>query len=203
MFTTLMTAALLVPAAPVPKDTVPTGPAPYILTLKAGNDGEVKVTVIRTEKQKVTMLRAIGGPNGAQQVQQVEQEVPVTKYQQLGLAELKDVKAYTADGKEVAIKDAVKKVNEGGVVVASANGQKVDPQYLRLFKEDVLVFVSPDLIPQGGYGGYPMPSTMPVPAVMPAMPVAPPVAVPLGRIQVQVAPAVELPPPLPPKKDEK
>ncbi len=114
MFTTLMTAALLVPAAPVPKDIAPTGPAPYILNLRAGNDGEVKGTVVRTEKQKVMMIQAVGGPNGAQVIQRVEQEVPVTRMVALGLADLKDLKVFSADGKDVAIKDAVKKVNAGG-----------------------------------------------------------------------------------------
>ena len=35
MFTTLMAAALMVPTAPVPRDTAPTGPAPYILARTA------------------------------------------------------------------------------------------------------------------------------------------------------------------------
>ncbi len=204
MFTTLMTAALLVPAAPVPKDIAPTGPAPYILNLRAGNDGEVKLTVVRTEKEKVMMIQAVGGPNGAQVIQRVELEVPVTRMVALGLADLKDLKVFSADGKDVAIKDAVKKVNDGGLFVASANGKKVDASYLRLFKDDVLVFVSPDLIPQGGYnsgGMYPPPVMMPGgPAMMPAMPVAPPR--PGGQVQIQIAPAraVDLPLPLPVEK---
>ena len=88
--------------------------------------------------------------------------------------------------------------------VASANGKKVDASYLKLFKDDVLVFVSPDLIPQGGYnsgGMYPSPVMMPGgPAMMPAMPVAPPL--PGGAIQIQIAPAqaVDLPLPLPVEK---
>lgn len=207
MFTTLMAAALLTPAAPVPRDTTPSGPAPYILNLRAGQGGEVKLTVMRTETQKVTMLRAIGGPNGAQQVQQVVQEVPVTKYVQLGLTDLKDLKVYSADGKEVAVKDAVKKVNDGGLIVASANGRKVDSSYLKLFKDDVLVFVSPDLVPQGsrggsgGGGGFTTPG-FPAggPAIMPALP---PQAAPGGAIQIQIAPGVGQPILLPPPAVEK
>ena len=204
MFTTLLIAALLVPAAPVPRDTAPTGPAPYILNLKAGQDGEVKVTVMRTEKQKVTVFQVVGGPGGAQAVQPVEREVPVQKFVQLGLADLKDVKAYSADGKEVAIKDAVKKANDGGLFIASANGQKVDPVYLKLFKDDVLVFVSPDLVPQGGYGygggmypppGLPFNGPGAIPAMPIALPPAPPIGGPGGAVQIQVLPAVEVAPP--------
>ena len=216
MFTTLMAAAMLSPSAPLPRDAAPTGPAPYILNLKAGTDGEIKLTVQRVEKQKVQVLQAVGGPNGAQQIQQVEQEVSVMKYDRVGLADLKDLKVYSVDGKEVAIKDAVKKANDGGIFIASANGQKVDASYLKLFKDDVLVFVSPDLVPRGGnmgYGGFPatmpgfpgaFPVPQPLPPAPPPLPVAPPIAVPGGQIQIQIAaPAIEVIPvplPLPPEK---
>lgn len=215
MLASLLLAALS-PAAPVPRDTAPTGPAPYILNLRPGPDG-VKLTVRRTEKQKVMMIRAVaGGPNGAQQVQQVEQEVPVTKYVQLGLSDLKDLKVYSADGKEVPAKEAVKKVSEGGVFVASANGKKVDSTYLKLFKDDVLVFVSPDLVPQGNrydpvYGGeftepgFPGGGPIGLPVPLPA-PALPPQVGPGGAVQIQILPAVEVAPavpvapPAPPKK---
>jgi len=208
MLASLLLAALS-PAAPVPRDTAPTGPAPYILNLRPGPDG-VKLTVRRTEKQKVMILRVVaGGPNGAQQVQQVEQEVPVANYLQLGLADLKDLKVYSAGGKEVPVKDAVKKVNDGGLFVASTNGKKVDPSYLKLFKDDVLVFVSPDLVPQGNQSGYGEGSTMPgfpgggiedpIAVPLPA-PLPPPQLVPGGAIQIQIAPAIDIAPPAPPKK---
>lgn len=196
MMTTLLAAALFAPAAPVPGGGTPTGPAPYILNLRPGSDGTVKITVMRTETQKVNVIQAIAGPNGAQQVQPVEREITTNRYVSVELADLKDIKVYSADGKEVPVKDAVKKVNDGGVVVVSADGKKVDPIYLKLLKEDVLVFVSPELVPQGGYG-YPMPGVRPGrPGVMPLpAPALPPA--PGGNVQIQVLPALPLQPALP------
>ena len=180
-----LTLALMVPGAPVPKDVAPGGPAPYILNLKSENDGKVRFTVMRSEKVKVTRVQFQGGPNGQQVPVQVESEVTVQKHVRVELAELKDLKVYTPEGKEVDIKDAAKKLGETTMAIASTNGQKVDPGFLKLFKDDVLVLVSPDLTPTGpGYSGYNYP-----PGAMPG------VIMPLPA--VQILPARIAPPPLP------
>src|SRR5882757_8437171 len=112
-----LTLALMTPGAPIPKDVTPSGPAPYILNLKSESDGKVRFTVLRTEKQKVTVLTIQGGPNGQGEPVQTEKEVTVTKYERVELADLKGLKVYTADGKEVEIKDAVKKLNESAMAI--------------------------------------------------------------------------------------
>src|SRR4051794_1410590 len=114
--TLLLAAGLLLPAAPIPKDAPPAGPAPYILQLKAGNDGKVKLSVLRTETVKQVMATVTVGPNGQQVIQQVEKDVPVTKSVLIEVEELKDLKAYTADGKELKAKDAAEKIGGGGLV---------------------------------------------------------------------------------------
>ena len=154
MFTTLLTAALLSPAAPIPRDAAPTGPAPYILSLRTDPDGGMKLTVLRTEKQKVTYVEQVNGPNGRQLPRAVEKEVDVIRYVRTEFAELKELKAYSADGKELPLKDALKTMADGGLCVASSDGKKVDASYLKLLKADVLVFVSPELIPSGGPQPY-------------------------------------------------
>jgi hypothetical protein len=152
---------------------------------------------MRIVKEKVQVLRAIGAPGGAQAVEQAEQEVSVQKFEVVGIMDLKDLKIFTVKGDEVEKKKAAEKLTKGAMVVVSANGQKVDPSYLSLFKDDVLVLVSPDLIPKGnmpgyGWGGDPDEGVevFPVPGI--GFPV-PPVGVPGaagGGAGVEVAPAV-------------
>ena len=52
MLASLLLAALS-PAAPLPKDTAPTGPAPRVVELKPGTDGKIMITVVRTETVKL------------------------------------------------------------------------------------------------------------------------------------------------------
>lgn len=181
-----LTLALLAPGAPIPKDVAPAGPAPYILNLKSEDDGKVRFSVRRTEKVKVTEVTIQLGPNNQQVPVQVEREVAVTTQVRVELADLKDVKVYSVDGKEIDLKEAGKKLNEKTMAIASSNGAKVDPAFLKLFKDDVLVLVSPDLQPSAGQNNmFVVPGG---PLVMPAMPLLPAPA---------VAPPALPPPPRP------
>ncbi len=192
--------ALMTPGAPIPKDITPAGPPPYILNLKSDSDGKTRFQVLRTEKVKVSVVTFANGPNGQLVPVTTEREQTVMKYARVELAELKDLKVYSTDGKEVDIKDAAKKLAETSMAIASVNGQKVDSAFLKLFKDDVLILVSPDLAPngQGGYGGNLFP---------PAMPGGGPVPLPPARVgfrilpapPIQIVPALEeLLPPAPP-----
>ncbi len=181
-----LTLALLAPGAPIPKDVAPAGPAPYILNLKSEDDGKVRFSVRRTEKVKVTEVKIQLGPNNQQVPVQVEREVAVTTQVRVELADLKDVKVYGVDGKEIDLKEAGKKLNEKTMAIASSNGANVDPAFLKLFKDDVLVLVSPDLQPSAGQNNmFVMPGG---PLMMPAMPLLPAPA---------VAPPALPPPPRP------
>lgn len=178
--------AALAAAAPVPKASPP-GPAPYLLSL-AATDGAVTVGVFRTEKIKVRATELKAGPNGQPVPTEVEKEFDQKVYKTVPLGELKDLKITTADGKEVKLADAVKKIADGGLVVASADGKAVDAKYLKVFKDDVLVLASPELAPNSpaGVGGpwvnllpYIEPGNLFVPATPPP---------------IQVYPGSELPP---------
>jgi hypothetical protein len=206
MFASLLLAAMS-PAAPIPKDTAPTGPAPRVIELKSGPDGKVRITVRRTETVKVPV--AVGNaiaPNGgaAPAVKEVEQKR--TRYATVELGEVKELKAFTAAGKELDVKDVLAKLQSGGVVVLSSDGKRVDPVFTRVFKEDTVVLVSPELVN--------LPTTV-LPATKPGVRPLPPVRLQPGRIQVlpiqkgaggiqvQVLPAVEQPILLPPPAIEK
>ena len=90
---------------------------------------------------------------------------------------------YTADGKEADKALALKKLADGGAVVVSANGQKVDPKYLRMFRDDVFVLAAPEL-------AGPQSPTVPPPTA----------AVRAGlqvRVQALPVPVAPVPPPPP------
>lgn len=166
--------------APVPPAAAPTpiGPVPRLHFVTAESDGKVTIPVSRAEKQQgagVVMVAINGNPNGGQFI--IQQEV--TKSVAVPLAEVKNLKVYTADGKEVPVADAEKQLKAGGTVVISADGKKVDPRHLKLFRDDVLVLVSPELA---------LPTNADVRAGAPVLPVAPARAVP--NLQIQLVPAV-------------
>ena len=186
-------------SAPVPAPAPPmvTGPAPRILELKA-TDGKVQVLVTRMEKVQVGVGAAIN-PNGGAAPAVITREMPRAKM--VDLSEVKDLAVTTADGKKLETADAVKKLATGGIVIVSTDGKPVSPNFLKLFKDDVLVLVSPELTgpvgastlpvkPFPGGNVRPLPAPIqPVPGIqiLPAQP---------GVIQIQIAPGV-VPAPVP------
>ena len=152
MFSALVLAAVL-PAAPVPKDAKPAGPAPRVVEFVPDPDGKVRVQGSRQEARKLTVnvpvekeVQIDGRAVKQVVIEQREQEVKVHVTARLELGELPNLAVYTADGKEADKALALKKLAEGGVAVVSADGQKVDPKYLKLFRDDTLVLVSPALM---------------------------------------------------------
>lgn len=172
MLTSLVLSMAVAAPVPPPAPAAPSGPAPRVLELKPGADGKLTVTVTRTEAQKVTVT--VVGPNGAPVTQ--EREVQVSKLVVVELADVKELKVTTADGKKVPVEDAVKQLKGGAVVVVSSDGNPVSPNFLKAFKDDVLVLAAAELV-------------APAPPVVPARPPIRPLPAQPG-IQIQVAPAI-------------
>jgi hypothetical protein len=178
----VLTMAIAAPVPVAPPAAAP-GPVPRLVEVKAA-DGKVTIDVRRTEKQKVQVGIAIGGAPGAAPAPPAvaTREIAVQKMVSVELGAVKDLAITTADGKKVDVADAVKRLRDGGTVVASADGKPVSPQHLKLFKDDVLVLVSPELVAPAGRtvpgvrpGVRPLPA--PAPQVLPANP---------GGIQLQI-----------------
>jgi len=204
MFATLtLTAALLAPSAPIPKNTSVSGPAPRVMDLKPGADGKIVFTVNRIEKQKIAVAQGNAILPGGAAPAVLEREVNVTTQAVVTLADLKDLVVTTAGGKTVDAKEAVKQLENGGIVVISADGKPVDAGFLKIFKDDTLVIASPDLIaPVNNFIR---------PGVRPGIRIQPGVVQPLpapaggiqivpgniqllpGVIQVEIAPAIPAP----------
>jgi hypothetical protein len=168
-----LTLALLAPSAPVPKDVPPQGPAPLIVDLKPNPDGKVLVTVRREEKRKVAVRGPAINPNAPDGAE--TREITSIRTLQVELTDVKDLQVFTAGGKAVETKDALAKIKEGAVVIRTTDGKKVDPNFLRVFKDDTLVLVSPEftgtaLRTTGGFGTLPVRPLPPIkiqPAVVP------------------------------------
>lgn len=195
-FVLSMTLAAPVPVAPAAP--VATGPAPRILELKPTADGKVMITVTRTEKVNVGQGAAIK-PNGAAPAV-IAREIARTQVVELGT--VKDLTVTTADGKKVDTEDAMKKIAAGAIVVVSTDGKPVSPTFLKLFKDDVLVLVSPELTgPATGRVIRPLPGQ--IQPVVPGIQIQPAPGIQIlpaqpGVIQIQIAPAAPaLPAPVP------
>ena len=131
--------ALLAPSAPVPKDLPTVGAAPRIVELKPNSDGKVLITVRREEKRTVTTTPPNGGPP-------LEREIQTFRILQVEFSDVKELQIFTADGKAVDKKVALAKLEDGAMVLLTTDGKKVDANYLRIFKDDTLVLVSPELV---------------------------------------------------------
>ena len=108
----------------------PTGPAPRLMFVKADADGKVLFTVRRANLG--------GNANG-----------PVRTAISMSKVELKDVKdlAITSpDGKKIDLADAQKKIAGGAYVVMPADGKAISPGYLRMFRPDVIVLTSSEIM---------------------------------------------------------
>lgn len=164
----VLSAALVAPAAPVPRDTAPntSGPAPRVIALKADATGTVriigtiptKVTVTNTHFVIETVVE--NGKQVQKQVQkQVEQDVVTSQYFNKTLAEFNG-KFTTADGTALTLEEATARVKNGATLLASSDGKPIAKVWLNAVEKDTVVMVSDGLShAQMQWGGAPMPTT--------------------------------------------
>jgi hypothetical protein len=100
----------------------------------------------------------------------------------------KDVKAYTAEGREVPAEKLAELLAKERTVLVALDGKKVDPFHLKLYKDDTIVLVPPPNTVGtgggsnpwgGGYGGWGAVYAPAGPSTTPAVPIAPPLVKPL------------------------
>ena len=103
----LLSAVLIAPAAPIPRDTTPNtiGPAPRVLLLKANANGAVRVIGTIPVKQTVTTNQIV--MEGNKQVQkEIEYDTISHQYFDKTLADFNG-KFATADGKPLTCDEAI------------------------------------------------------------------------------------------------
>lgn len=140
MTNTLLTLALLLPAAPVPAPkALPKGPPPRIVSVSIDSEGSFQLLEWTTEYVQQQRERAVvvGG-----QVQKVTEtvRVPVTRMVQRKV-DSDSVEVYGVDGKKIDADELRKLAGKTLPVLVSADGRPVDPFYLRLAHEKTLVLV--------------------------------------------------------------
>lgn len=162
----VLSAALIAPAAPLPRDAAPntTGPAPRVLALKADAGGAVRVTgaipvrVTVTQTHFVIENVVVNGQQVQQQVQkQVEQDITTSQYMNKALSEFNGTFT-TADGAPLTVEEATSRVKNGATVLASADGKPVAKTWLRAVGGDTVVMIADGLShvqPQSGGGVLP------------------------------------------------
>jgi hypothetical protein len=145
MFSSLVLAAAVAPAAPVPKDAArgPSGPPPKLAYLRALTTGTLRVYTYtpRVVKRPVTVTEVVGGK---QQPRTVEREVTVNSLTGKLLADYNPT-ITTAGGTKKTAEDVAALAKDGLPVLVSADGKPVDPAWLRLLAPDAVVIASPDL----------------------------------------------------------
>jgi RNA polymerase sigma factor (sigma-70 family) len=92
---------------------------------------------------------------------------PRTSYQiqaseRVDVAAVEWVEAFGTDGLRISPKDLVKRLQKEAPVLLSANGQKVDPFYLRFMKVGTVVLVLPSMRPEAPAQAIPPPPGNPV-----------------------------------------
>jgi hypothetical protein len=141
MTSTFLTLALWLPAAPVPapKDALPKGPPPRIVSVSIDPEGgfqflEVTTQLVQEQRERAVL---VGG-----QVQKVTETVmvPVQRMIQRKV-DGENVEVYGIDGKKIDPEEVRKLARKTVPALVSSDGKPVDPFYLRLAREGTLVLV--------------------------------------------------------------
>ncbi len=177
--------------------------APRLVLLGTDSDGKVKIACNPSGNRNAaaTAGRVVLINNGAGGVQQVfiggnpvlpNSRTVAAEYPNKPL-EAVSFEAYDLGGKKVAREAALKRLRAGGLVVLAGDNRIPDEAYLKLFRGDLLVLVSPELLNVPLNPGVAVPAQpLPVPVVRPAIRLVPARA-------LQPVPARPVPAPAPAK----
>ena len=209
---------LVSPVAPRAVVAVPTT-APRLVLLGTDKDGKVQIAYNPGTAGNYGMNFVNGGVmfwnngNGMQQVflnhdgSYSPNQTPVNAEAPLKSLEEIKFEAYDLDGKAVSKVNALKRLKAGGYVLISGDNRVTDASYLKMFRGELLVLVSNELLnvptgikgKGGALGGVVLPAA---PAVVPFRAVLVRPAV-IQAIPLKVQPAKDLPVAPAPKLAEK
>ena len=149
MFTSLLLgAALAAPGAPIPKDAAPapTGPAPWVLYLKADDTGRTQILVYKN--QKVTQNRQVTETVDGKPVTKIVQETVDRILPNYVALDATNPKFITAGGTTLTLDTVMKRAKDGLVVLVSADGKPVEKSWLRTVDPETLIISAEGLASQ-------------------------------------------------------
>lgn len=136
---------------PIPNPNGPaTPPVPQLLEVDV-KDGKSQVQVWRVKKVTELRVTVVEGKDGKFVEKREKREVEAPQLESVPLAKVNDLTIMTAGGKKLNVDEAEKRIAEGCVVVVSSDGKPVDAKFLKLFRNNVVILVSPEFVkPTGG-----------------------------------------------------
>jgi hypothetical protein len=139
MLQTLLAAVVL--AAPAPETPLPTGPAPQLAVVRLNSDGNLvqRVTVEVAKEVLREIKKTIDGREVVVQQKFIIIEQTFVDEARAG----KGLAAFDATGKQVPADRLPGLLAKDTLVLISADGNKLDPAYLRVIKDGTLVLVLP------------------------------------------------------------
>jgi hypothetical protein len=157
MYSLIVLSALAQPA-PAPEPAVPSGIPPEQMLASIDVKGKMKFTFVMahepaTHEQTVTTYQTKGTEKVPIQVKVKVSHLSVTT------AELaaEHVEAFTVGGRPLSREQLTTLLSKERTVLVAMDGKKVDPFYLRLYKDDAILLIPPANALSGacgGYGGY-------------------------------------------------
>lgn len=130
----------------------PTGPQPQVTIARMSDDGKLVIRHIVQVPVAQAVERTIVQDGVTRKVTEVR-----TIFQtvvQLRTVPGKDVQGYDTNGKKVDADTVRRRLKKDTPVLISADGQPVDPFYLKLTRPGTLVLVNPASANGGGLGPY-------------------------------------------------
>ncbi|HTU17765.1 MAG TPA: sigma-70 family RNA polymerase sigma factor [Gemmataceae bacterium] len=155
------------------KEHLPAGPPPVQALVILDEDDRLSVSRKLTYVQPVSEVVTLKNGQKRQITYYEEKREDFATIYDFRMVRVQDTKGHEVDKKKLR-----KQLKGERLALVSANGRSVDPQHLRLFKEDTLIFVLPSQAAKAIPGKDPIAPPPPhgaTPLVVPAFPpVAPP-----------------------------
>lgn len=117
--------------------SLPHAPPPRISIARFGEKGDIEFLDMVSHRRARAVPRMVGDGNDAR---------PIV-YTRVRRIEPERVRVFNVEGDEIQSKSLSSLLSVAKAVLVSADGRPVDPWYLKLVKEDTLIFVLPDLLP--------------------------------------------------------
>ncbi len=132
----------LLRAAPVPEEQKPNGPAPRLFPAPQVEDnGQLTFRQTRLENREELRTRTIIDPQTGKAVQVTDKVLVPIMIETKAAMSAKEYTAYDVAGTKIEEKDLASALKKHPLVLLSSDGKKIDPAYLKMFRDGTVVLV--------------------------------------------------------------